>query len=225
MKIAVIGAGNVGATLGRRWAGVGHEVVFGVRDPASVKTSEMLNAIRGDVSALTARDALRSAPVAAVCLPWTAVEELFKEVGALGDVTLIDTTNPITLSADGLRQGLLVGGTTSAAEQLAGWAGPRARVVKALNTTGAPNMDHPIYGSASLSAFLCGDDATAKRTVKGLVSELGFDPVDVGPLTMARYLEPMAMLWITMAVFGGFGQDFGFRLMHRPSASGEPVGP
>jgi len=88
-------------------------------------------------------------------------------------------------------------------------------VVKAFNTTGWQNMADPAYGSQGLSMLLCGDGAEAKIVVAGLAEQLGFEPVDVGPLRSARYLEAMAMLWIDMAVFQGFGTDFGFRLVKR----------
>src|SRR5262249_45574150 len=113
---------------------------------------------------------------------------------------LIDATNPLVMSPEGLRQGLVIGHTSSGAEQVARWA-EGARVVKAFNTTGWQNMVDPVYESQGLSMFLCGDDAEAKKVVAGLAEQLGFEPVDVGPLRSARYLEPLGMLWIDMAIF------------------------
>ena len=74
-------------------------------------------------------------------------------------------------------------------------------------------MLDPRYGHEALSMFLCGNDADAKKVVTGLVAGLGFEPVDAGPLTQARYLEPLAMLWISMAYGLGQGPNFGFRLL------------
>ncbi len=76
-------------------------------------------------------------------------------------------------------------------------------------------MLNPRYGNESLSMFVCGDDADAKKLVTGLVAELGFEPVDAGGLTQARYLEPLAMLWISMAYRYGNGPNFGFRVVRR----------
>jgi predicted dinucleotide-binding enzyme len=90
-----------------------------------------------------------------------------------------------------------------------------ARVVKAFNTTGFPNMADPVYGSRGLTMMLCGDDAEAKKVVADLTRQLGFEPVDVGPLKSARYLEAVAMLWIDMALFQGFGTNFGFQIVKR----------
>src|SRR5262252_5585880 len=146
MKIAVIGAGNVGGTLGKRWARAGHEA---------------------DVVVLT--------------VPWDSARDALAAAGDLRGRVLIDATNPVPLTPEGLRQGLVIGHTTSAAEQIARWA-EGARVVKAFNTTGWQNMADPVYGSQGLSMLLCGDDAEAKRVVAGLAGQLGFEPVDVGPL-------------------------------------------
>jgi 8-hydroxy-5-deazaflavin:NADPH oxidoreductase len=112
------------------------------------------------------------------------------------------------------QQGLVIGHTTSAAEQIAHWAAG-AYVVKAFNTTGWQNMADPWYGSQGLTMLLCGDQAESKTVVAVLATQLGFEPVDVGPLRSARYLEALAMLWIDMAMFQGFGTNFGFQLVKR----------
>ena len=103
------------------------------------------------------------------------------------------------MTPEGLQQGLVIGHTTSGAEQIAQW-GVGAHVVKAFNTTGWQNMANPLYGSQGLTMLLCGDKAEPKRVVAVLANQLGFEPVDVGPLKSARYLEALAMLWIDMAV-------------------------
>lgn len=109
---------------------------------------------------------------------------------------------------------MTIGHTTSAGEAVAGWA-RGARVVKALNSTGAGNMTDPRYGGERASMFLCGDDGPAKATVSELVRGLGFDVVDAGPLRNARLLEPLAMLWITLAYGLGNGPNIAFRLLRR----------
>jgi predicted dinucleotide-binding enzyme len=108
----------------------------------------------------------------------------------------------------------VIGHTTSGAEEIAHWA-DGARVVKAFNTTGWQNMADPLYGSQGLSMLLCGDDAPAKQLTADLARQLSFEPVDVGPLRSARYLEALAMLWINMAILQGFGTNFGFQVVRR----------
>jgi predicted dinucleotide-binding enzyme len=87
--------------------------------------------------------------------------------------------------------------------------------VKAFNTTGAANMLDPNYQGIGLTMFICGDDAEAKEITARLASELGFEVVDAGALKMARYLEPLALLWVNLAYVQGMGPDIGFRLVRR----------
>src|SRR5262249_51266519 len=212
MKIAVIGAGNVGGTLGKRWARAGHKVVFGTRDPADAKVAALIRESGPSARAASVPEAVRQAAVVVLTVPWESAREALAAAGNLRGRILIDATNPVPLTPEGLRQGLVIGHTTSAGEEIARWA-EGARVVKAFNTTGWQNMADPVYGSEGLSMLLCGDDTEAKKTVADLARQLGFEPVDVGPLRSARYLEAMAMLWIDMAVLQGFGTNFGFRMV------------
>jgi NADPH-dependent F420 reductase len=214
MRIAIIGAGNVGGTLGKRWAKAGHEVAFGARDPAEAKVAALVRDSGPRARAATVPEAARDAAVVVLTVPWDSARDALAAAGDLRGRVLIDVTNPLPSTPDGLRQGLVIGHTTSGGEQVAGWA-RGARVVKAFNTTGFQNMADPVYGSKGLSLLLCGDDAEAKKTTADLARQLGFDPIDVGPLKSARYLEAVAMLWIDMAILQGFGTNFGFQVVRR----------
>ena len=152
--------------------------------------------------------------VVVLTVPWEAAHDAIRSAGDLTGKVLVDATNPVALGLEGLQHGLLVGHTTSAAEQVAAWA-RGARVVKAFNTTGFGNMHDPRYGSQAATIFLCGDDAEAKAMVTQLGEELGFAMIDAGPLAIARLLEPLAMLWIHLAVFQGLGPEFAFILQRR----------
>jgi NADPH-dependent F420 reductase len=210
MRIAIIGAGNVGGTLGKMWAAKDHEVAFGVRRPADAKVQALLTATGKHARAASVTDAVTGAEVVVLATPWSATEAAIREAGELRGKVVVDATNP--LKAD--LSGLTIGHSTSAAEQVAGWA-PGARVVKAFNTIGAAQMADPRFGTQRASMFICGDDASAKATVARLAGELGFDPVDCGPLTQARLLEPLAMLWISMAYAYGAGPNIGFALLRK----------
>jgi 8-hydroxy-5-deazaflavin:NADPH oxidoreductase len=151
--------------------------------------------------------ATRGADVVVLCTPWQGTEQAIKACGELTGKVLIDCTNPLTPDFSALA----VGHTTSGAEQVAGWASG-ARVCKAMNQIGAPMMDHPQLPSAPVM-FICGDDDDAKRVTGTLVTELGFEEVDTGDLTMARLLEPYALIWIHLALRRGFGTDWAFGLL------------
>jgi predicted dinucleotide-binding enzyme len=97
-----------------------------------------------------------------------------------------------------------------------------ARVVNAFNTTGWPNMANPLYGTQPATMFICGDDAEAKATVAQLAEDLGFEVVDTGALTTARWLEPLAMLWIHPCVGLGWGPEFAFKILRRAHPAATP---
>src|ERR1700719_580929 len=121
MNIAVIGAGNVGGTLGTRWAKLGHQVAFGVRNPADPKIQKLLSAAGAKVHAASPAEAVATATVVALTVPWDAVQSAVQSAGDLSGKVLIDATNPVLLGAEGLSMGLAVGHTTSGAEQIASW--------------------------------------------------------------------------------------------------------
>jgi NADPH-dependent F420 reductase len=211
MRIAVIGAGNVGGTLARRLAIAGHEIVIGARDPSNERTRALLAELP-EASRPTARSIARAAEAADVVLlatPWGGAEEALRAVGDLGGRILIDCTNPLRPDLS-----LMVGHDTSGGEIIARMASG-ARVVKAFNTTGFSNMADPSYGASRLAMFVCGDDADARATVLALAEQIGFEGVDCGPLANARLLEPVAALWIWLAYSGGRGLDFAFALPRR----------
>ena len=212
MKIAIIGAGNVGGTLGARWAKNGHPVTFGVRNLGDAKLKKLLHDAGSNARAATIGEAVKDASVVLLATPWEGAQSSIHAAGSLKGKILIDATNPLTMDTEGLR--LVLGHTTSAGEQVASWA-TGARVVKAFNTTGAKNLADPKLGSQSASMFVCGDDAQARATVMKLAEELGFEAVDCGALSSARYLEPMAMLWIHRCVGLGRGPDFAFKIVRR----------
>lgn len=209
MKIAIIGAGNVGGTLGTRWAKNGYQVTFGVRDPGRENVLRVLEAAGENAGAASVNDAAAAADVVVLAVPWGAAQSAIEAAGDLTGKMVVDCTNPI---APGLQ--LAVGATTSGAEHVAEWANG-AHVVKAFNTTGWENMANPIYDGEPTLMLICGDDADAKATVTLLAEALGFEVVDLGPLDTARLLEPFALVWIRLAAVQGLGRNIAFRLVRR----------
>jgi predicted dinucleotide-binding enzyme len=198
--VAILGAGNVGTALGGAFAARGITVRYGVTDPA--KHAALAGA---GTSVHAVVDALEGAGVAILATPYAAALDIAAAIPDWGGRVLIDATNPI---APGL-SGLIVGTTTSGAEQIAARA-RGARVTKAFNTTGFENMRDPAYPAGALFMPVAGDDDEARARTIALARRIGFDTADLGPLAAARYLEPWAMLWIEMAYRRGQGRDFGF---------------
>jgi predicted dinucleotide-binding enzyme len=209
LKIAIIGAGNVGGTLGRRWALLGHDIVFGVRDPVREKYQSLITQTSGRASLAGNAAACDGADAVLLATPWNTTEAALRDCGALQGQVLIDATNP--LGAD-LR--LSIGHTDSGGEQVARWA-PGARVVKAFNTTGFNVMDDPVIAGRHAAMFIAGDDPPAKSVAADLASALGFEAVDAGPLASARMLEPLAQLWIYCAYRQGLTRDYAIALARR----------
>lgn len=208
--IAIIGAGNVGSALATRWLAKGHEVVLGVREPESPKSRALVGRLGARARAASIADAARDAQVLVLATPWPATKAAVEQCGDVRGKLVIDCTNP--LAAD--LSGLTIGHTRSAAEEVASFA-KGAAVFKSFNTTGANNMESQAGYPQKPVMFFCGDDAKRRDAVKQLVLDAGFDAVDAGPLRAARWLEPLAMLWIHLAFNGGLGRDFAFALMKR----------
>jgi NADPH-dependent F420 reductase len=176
VNISVLGTGNVGGTLGRRWAAKGHQVTFGSRDPLGEKARNLL-ATSGPNAHLTGiEQAAAEAQVVVLAVPWSAVPDTLPRVGELNGKILIDCINPINASFSGLDLGFV----TSAAERIAALA-PGARVVKCFNTVSAATIANPSYGDRKATVFYCGDDTAAKQVVHELAEQLDLHAVDSGP--------------------------------------------
>jgi NADPH-dependent F420 reductase len=211
MEIAIIGAGDVGGTLGRLWAKKGHQIMFGVRNLQSHNVLNLIRSIDAGVKVGSIGEAASFADVIVLAIPWMAVEETIKSAGDLSGKILIDPTNPIKADLTGL----MIESSTSAAEEIAKWA-KDSKVVKAFNSIGAKTLDNLQFGLVRADAFICGDDFKSKTVVKKLATEIGFDTVDAGPLINARVLEYMALLWIHLAYNQQMGPNIAFKLLTRP---------
>lgn len=207
--IAIIGAGNVGATLGRRFAEAGHRVIFGLRTPDDTKyaTLDGERCSRDTIASAAART-----DVVLLATPWNAAQDALAAAGDLAGKTLIDATNPI-----GPGMMLTHGTDDSGAEQVSRWS-PGARVVKAFNSVGVEVMANARFGTIDVPQrallFLCGDDIASCDVVAQLAVDLEFAPVRLGPLSRARVIEPAALLWITATSVLGT-REFAFGLLQR----------
>ena len=208
MQLGIIGAGNVGTALAVGWIRAGHSVTFGIRDP-NAPPAGPAGAAYASVAA-----AARGADVVVLATPWPAVPAALASAGDLAGKVLIDCTNPLRMGASGLE--LDVGHASSGGERVAALA-QGASVFKTLNQTGFANMEQA-HEFAPLPAvmYVAGDDTTRMPVVLSLVSDLGFQATDAGPLRIARLLEPMAMLWIHMVVNRGEPMSRAFALAQRP---------
>lgn len=210
MKIAILGTGNVGGALARVWSRKGHEIVLGTREPTSVKVQDLVASLGRRAKADSLARAAEGCEVVVLATPWAAAQETLQSCGKLAGKLVIDCTNPLAPDLSGLS----IGGNTSGGEQVAQWSGG-APVFKSFNTTGAENMARAGDFTPKPVMFYCGNDAAWRPTVQKLVEDAGFEPVDAGKLSSARWLEPLAMLWIHSAYKAGLGTDWAFAIVRR----------
>jgi len=210
MNIAVIGSGNIGSGLGKIWANKGHNIIFSFS--RNMERLRELAKSAPNSSAASPQEAAQQSEVVLLSPRWANVKEAINAAGPLKGKVVIDCTNPLNPDLSDLE----IGHTTSAAEEIAKLA-KGAKVVKAFNTVFAD-----VYHSGSLRSgtrmitmFYCGDDAEAKSIVERLIRDIGFEPIDAGPLKVARYLEPLAMLMIHLGYAENMGTNITLSLLRR----------
>lgn len=213
MKIAIIGAGNVGGTLGRRFVEAGHEIRFGVRDDKDAKVQALLAKIPGKDRAAASSNACAAqwAELVVLTTPWNATHEAVTQCGELAGKLVIDATNPLRLGGG---EKLEVGFDTSGGEQVAQWA-KGAQVFKTFNQVGWEIMANPVLEGRRAVMFVAGPDGEGKKKVLDLVAAIGFEALEIGPLAQARLLEPFGMAWIHTAMRMGLGRDWAFSVVRR----------
>ena len=206
MNIAIIGAGNVGRALTSSAVRAGHNVTISSAGSGSARAAaEEL----GAKAAPTDRAAVEDAELVVLAVPYTAVDDVLADAGpALEGKILVDATNPIKPDYSGLA----TEGTSGAETIQRKVRG--ARVVKAFNTVLAARQTDPkVAGGLHIDGFAAADDAEAKETVLALLEETGFNPVDAGALAMARYLEGMAWLNISLQTAHGWSWQASWKLV------------
>lgn len=210
MKIAFIGAGNVGAPLAARLADAGHDVLLAEARAGSSSVAAAL-ARSKRLSARSLDEAVDGAEVVFLATPFSAVEGVITPLAArLAGKIVVDCTNPV---GPGLTHGLKSERSGSALVQS---LAPKAHVVKAFSIYGYENFEDPSFPGARPAMFFCGDDAHAKAAVAELVAACGFEPLDVGGLVQALHLEHMTLLWVRMVRVGGHSPHLAWAALRRP---------
>lgn len=201
MNIGIIGAGNVGRALAMAAVRAGHAVTITATDAEAARRAA---AELGVSAAASNADAVAQADVVILAVPFDAVSSIVQNLGpGLDGKDLIDVTNRFSPEQlDG----------TSNAELIQGMA-PNARVVKAFNTVFAAHQADPTVEGIQLDGLVAGDDDAAKSRVLALVASLGFRPIDAGPLVMARALEAMGLLNISLNMTNGWPWQTGRKLL------------
>jgi len=211
MKIAFIGIGNVGSALARNLAKAGHEVTIAPRDlnSDSVKSAQVKNPA---LKLKPVKEAVAEAEVIFLATPFDANEKALKDAGPLPGKIVVDCTNPI---GPGLTHGLK--SEISGSEYLQNLI-PDAKVVKAFTIYGFENLQdstYPGYGDLKLAMLIAGNDKGAKEVVSRLCEQLGWQPVDVGDISMSLHVEHFTLLWVKMGRVQGRGSNFVWAMLTR----------
>jgi predicted dinucleotide-binding enzyme len=209
MMIGIVGAGLMGRALGLRWASAGHEVVFSFsRDPAKLEALAR-EAGHGARSGSPA-DAVRGADVVLVAVHWSVLDTALAQAGSFAGRTVLTCLVPMTLD----QGALAIGHTTSGAEELA--KKTKAKVVAIFDTVPSELIvDAALVARLKPDVIYAGDDDDAKRVAASLARDVGFNPIDAGPLRIARYLEPMGLVVGQLAYEQELGPELGYRLLLR----------
>jgi len=209
MRIGILGSGLMGAKLGTIFARAGHDVVFSYARNRD-KLERLAREAGGNARAGTPREAVRDADALLLAVHWLRFDDVLGQAGDLSAKVIVTCSLP--MNAEDTE--LVVGRTSYAAEELAKKV-PKARIVSAFNTVPSEVL-FDVFESRGKPAHrpslvYCGDDAGAKETAAALVRDCGFDAVDAGPLRIARYTEPFALLMGQLAYEGHEGPEVAYR--------------
>jgi 8-hydroxy-5-deazaflavin:NADPH oxidoreductase len=208
MRIGILGSGLMGGKLGTLFARAGHEVVF-----SYARSKDKLKRLAKDAGANaragTPRDAAEEADAVLFAVHWSRTDDVLSAAGDLSGKTVVTCSLPMNDD----NTALLVANTSSGAEELASKL-PKARVVCAFNTVPSEVLFGVFQArrkAAKPSLVYCGDDSRSKGIAAELIRDVGFDPVDAGPLRIARYTEPFALLVGQLAYEGKGGPELAYR--------------
>src|SRR5437773_2280892 len=208
MRIGILGSGLMGGKLGTLWARAGHEIVFSYAR-SEQKLKKLAREAQGNARAGTPGEAAREAHVLLLAVHWSRVDDVLMQAGDVSGKTIVSCSLPMNAGDTGL----VVAHTSSGAEELAKKV-PKARVVSAFNTVPSEVLFDVFEARRKAtrpSLLYCGDSVAGKRVAATLIRDAGFDPLDAGPLRIARYMEPFALLIGQLAYEGSSGPELAYR--------------
>ena len=208
MRIGILGSGLMGGKLGTIWARAGHEVVFSYSH-SEQKLTKLARDAKGKARAGAPREAAQQANAVLLAVHWSRVDDILNQAGDLSGKVIVSCSLP--MNADDTD--LVIAHTSSGAEALAKRV-PKARVVSAFGTVPSEVLFDVFAARRKAtrpSLVYCGDDASGKKIAARLIRDVGFDPIDAGPLRIARYTEPFTLLIAQLAYEGDEGPELAYR--------------
>jgi len=208
MRIGILGSGLMGGKLGTIWARAGHEVVFSYSH-SEQKLTKLARDAKGKARAGAPREAAQQANAVLLAVHWSRVDDILNQAGDLSGKVIVSCSLP--MNADDTD--LVIAHTSSGAEALAKRV-PKARVVSAFGTVPSEVLFDVFAARRKAtrpSLVYCGDDTSGKKIAAQLIRDVGFDPIDAGPLRIARYTEPFTLLIAQLAYEGDEGPELAYR--------------
>jgi len=190
--VGIIGTGDMGDSLGPRFAELGYSVVYGSRNPDSEKAQNVVKLTGDDARVTTQKEAAQAGDIVVLAVPWPPMETVAQNLGLLDGKIVIDISMPAEQAEDGYLFSLV---ETSSAEMIQSW-NPGARVVKAFATLGSYVIDNPAVVGGPVTVPIASDDREAKEQVARIIAAMGLDPVDAGPLRLSREIEALQRLYM-----------------------------
>jgi predicted dinucleotide-binding enzyme len=214
MKVGIFGTGDVGRALGHAFVALGHDVKMGAREAGNEKAASWVKENGPKASAGTFAEVGEFCELAVLATLGVANEAVLKAAGPerLAGKIIIDATNPLA-HKPGAPPGLAISGNDSGGEQVQR-AVPKSHVVKAFNIVGNAHMFRPDFAGGPPDMFFCGNDDGAKKRVGALLTDFGWNPVDIGGIEGSRYLEAMCMVWVLYAIKQG-GWNHAFKMLRK----------
>ncbi|OLB05315.1 MAG: transmembrane reductase oxidoreductase [Gemmatimonadetes bacterium 13_2_20CM_69_27] len=212
MRIGILGSGLMGGKLGTLFARAGHDVVFSYAR-SEQKLKKLARDAKGKARAGTPRQAAQEADAILLAVHWSRVDDVLQQAGDVSGKVMVSCSLP--MNADDTD--LVIAHTSSGAEALAKKL-PKARVVSAFGTVPSEVLFDVFEArrrATKPSLVYCGDDASSKQVAAQLIRDVGFDPVDAGPLRIARYTEPFTLLIAQLAYEGDQGPELAYRFEWR----------
>jgi predicted dinucleotide-binding enzyme len=209
MRVGILGSGLMGGKLGTLFARAGHEVVFSYARSRS-KLERLARETEGNARAGTPAEAAREADALLLAVHWLRVDDVLKQAGKVAGKVIVNCSLPM----NGDDTALVVAHTSSGAEALAKKV-PRAKIVSAFGTVPSEVLFAVFEARRRTrrpSMMYCGADKRAKKLTATLIRDVGFEPVDAGPLRIARYLEPFALAIAQLAYEGDGGPELAYRI-------------
>lgn len=212
MRIGILGSGLMGGKLGTVFARTGHDVTFSYAR-GTRKLGRLARAAGGRARAGTPSEAAREADALLLAVHWSRIDDVLKQAGDISGKVIVTCTLPMNAA----NTHLVVANESSGAEVLARKV-PKARVVSAFGTVPSEVLFSVFAGRRHArrpSLLYCGDHQSANNVAARLAREVGFDPVNAGPLRIARYLEPFALLVAQLAYEREGGPEVAYRFERR----------